>query len=87
VPNLLYKKAGVIVSEISSEKVIQQNLFEQLDKDKLDSISKVTDFLNVKYGKNTVKLAVQGSSREWKLKQEKLSPGYTTRWEDILEVK
>ncbi|MDX9848064.1 MAG: Y-family DNA polymerase [Tenuifilaceae bacterium] len=86
IPNLLYKKAGVIVSEIGPENVIQQNLFESYNTEKLKSISKVTDIINVKFGKSTVKLAVQGSRREWKLKQEKLSPGYTTRWEDILEV-
>jgi DNA polymerase V len=86
IPNLLYKKAGVIVSEISPDNVIQQNLFEPLDTERQNSISKVTDFLNTRYGKSTVKLAVQGSSRDWKLKQEKLSPGYTTRWDDILSV-
>ena len=37
-------------------------------------------------GRDKVKLAVQGSSRKWKLKQEKLSPCYTTRFEDMLEV-
>jgi len=53
----------------------------------LDAVSKVTDFLNAKYGGKTIKLAVQGSSREWRLRQEKLSPSYTTRWDDILSVK
>jgi DNA polymerase V len=86
IPNLLYKKAGVIVSEISPDNVIQQNLFEPLDTERQNSISKVTDFLNARYGKSTVKLAVQGSSKEWRLKQEKLSPGFTTRWDDILSV-
>lgn len=86
IPNLLYKKAGVIVSEISSDNAIQQNLFEHHDDEKLNAVSQVTDFLNARYGDKTIKLAVQGSSREWKLKQEKLSPGYTTRWGDILSV-
>lgn len=86
IPNLLYKKAGVIVSQISSATAIQQNLFEQPDTDRLSAVSQVTDFLNARYGDKTVKLAVQGSSREWKLKQEKLSPAYTTRWNEILSV-
>ena len=87
IPNLLYKKAGVIVSEICPENAIQQNLFECYDSNKLNSISKVTDFLNTRYGKSTVKLAVQGNSRDWKLKQEKVSPAYTTRWDEIIEVR
>ncbi|MFP4557276.1 MAG: Y-family DNA polymerase [Bacteroidales bacterium] len=87
IPNLLYKKAGVIVSEISTQDAIQQNIFEQHDTEKLKSVSQVTDYLNARYGKKTIKLAIQGSSREWKLRQEKLSPCYTTSWDDIIEVK
>ena len=86
IPNLLYKKAGVIVSEIGPESAIQRNLFESYDTERLNSVSQVTDYLNARYGKSTVKLAVQGGSRDWKLKQEKLSPNYTTRWEDLMEV-
>ncbi|KAB2868453.1 MAG: Y-family DNA polymerase [Bacteroidales bacterium] len=87
IPNILYKKTGVIVSEISSEKNIQGNLFKTTDREKLNKISKVTDSLNAKYGRDKLKLAVQGNKKEWKLKQEKLSPCFTTRWEDILKVK
>ena len=87
IPNLLYKKAGTIVSGISPDSAIQQNLFEQYDIEKLQSVSKVTDYINARYGKKTVKLAVQGSGRDWRLKQEKLSPCYTTSWNDIIEVK
>ena len=86
-PNLLYKKAGVIVSGITSDVAIQGNLFVQHDNEKLSSISQVSDYLNTRYGKGTVQLAIQGSGREWRLKQEKLSPGYTTKWNDILDVK
>lgn len=86
-PNLLYKKAGVIVSGISTDKAIQGNLFYQEDNEKLSAISQVSDYLNARYGRGTVQLAIQGSGREWKLRQEKLSPGYTTRWDDILNVK
>ena len=38
-------------------------------------------------GREKVKLAVQGSGRKWKLKQEKLSPCYATRFADMLEVR
>ena len=49
-------------------------------------MNSVVDTINRKMGRNKVKLAVQGSGRMWKLKQEKLSPCYTTRFEDMLEV-
>lgn len=87
VPNLSYKKAGVIVGQISSAEAVQQNLFETINSHQLQAISQVTDYLNTRYGNHTVKLAAQGSSRQWRLKQEMLSPAYTTRWEDIITVK
>lgn len=86
-PNLLYKKTGVIVSSISSDEYVQGNLFEENNSAQFKELSKVTDILNNRYGKDKVKLAVQGKSKEWKLKQEKLSPRYTTRWDELLKVK
>jgi DNA polymerase V len=34
-----------------------------------------------------VRMAAQGFDRKWKLRQEKLSPCYTTRWSELLTVK
>lgn len=86
-PGLLYKKAGVIVSGISTENHVQGNLFEGITNSKFKEISKVTDELNLRFGRDKVKLAVQGNRPEWKLKQEKLSQRYTTRWDELLKVK
>ncbi|MGE0079382.1 MAG: Y-family DNA polymerase [Bacteroidales bacterium] len=86
-PNLPYKKTGVIVSGISSENYIQGNIFSTTDRDKLNKLSKISDSLNAKYGRDKLKLAVQGNSKDWHLKHEKLSPCYTTRWNELLKVK
>ncbi len=86
-PNLLYKKTGVIVSGISSENYVQGNLFETGNSENYKAISKIADMLNNRYGKDKVKLAVQGGSKDWHLKHEKLSPRYTTRWDEILKIK
>jgi len=85
--NMLYKKTGVIVSGISSDSYVQGNLFEGKNSFQLKEISKVTDLLNTRYGMDKVKLAVQGNSKDWKLLMEKLSPRYTTRWDELLKVK
>ena len=44
------------------------------------------DYINTSMGRNKVRLAIQGFDRKWRLKQEKLSPCYTTRFTDMLEV-
>ena len=83
----IYKKAGVIVGRTVPENTVQLSLFDNVDRDKRREINSVVDKINRKMGRNKVKLAVQGTSRKWKLKQEKLSPCYTTRFADILEVR
>ena len=83
----VYKKAGVIVGKIVPEEQVQLSLFDKLDRDKRKSINKAVDKLNAVMGREKVKLAVQGSGRKWKLNQEKLSPCYTTRLTDLLEVR
>ena len=77
---------GVFVGRTVPESQVQLSLFDTLDRDKRREVNSVVDTINRKMGRDKVKLAVQGSSRKWKLKQEKLSPCYTTRFEDMLEV-
>jgi DNA polymerase V len=82
----IYKKAGVIVGRTVPESQVQLSLFDSVDRDKRREVNFVVDTINRKMGRDKVKLAVQGSGRKWKLKQEKLSPCYTTRFTDMLEV-
>jgi len=82
-----YKKAGVIVSEISPERPLQADMFDTRDRIKYNKVMGVMDKLNASYGRQKVKIAAQGFDRKWKLKNEKLSPCYTTNLKDILVVK
>nr|WP_232417957.1 DUF4113 domain-containing protein [Leptospira interrogans] len=42
--------------------------------------------MNEKFQNEKVKFAVTNNKNSWALKQERLSPRYTTRWEDIIYV-
>lgn len=82
-----YKKAGVIVMDLLPDTAIQQNLFYAEDWRKQSKLMTVIDELNSGQIRNRVGLAVQGTGiRKWKLKQEHLSPCYTTQLSDILSV-
>ncbi|MBN4070741.1 Y-family DNA polymerase [Olleya sp. AH-315-F22] len=81
-----YKKAGVIVMGIIPENQRQLNLFCKENPKHL-SLMKSIDFLNRKIGRTKVKLASQDIGRTWKMRQERLSPCYTTNIEDIIIVK
>lgn len=82
----IYKKAGVIVHEISPENQMQLNIFDTVDRSKRKSLMKAYDTINNKMGRDTVRLTVQGYDRKWKMRQEQLSPCYTTRITELLEV-
>ena len=82
-----YKKAGVIVGDIVPQNSQQLSLFDNKDSFKIKNIMSAVDHINQKMGRNKIRLAVQGFDRKWRLKQEKLSPCYTTRFSDVLEVK
>lgn len=82
-----FKKAGVIVSEIVPERPLQGDLFDTRDREKFNKVMSVMDNLNASYGQQKVRIASQGYGRKWKLKNEKLSPCYTTKLNDVLEVK
>lgn len=86
-PGFLYKKAGVIVEGLQPESSYQCNLFEATDRKKQHDLLEAIDRINASHGRDTVRLAVQGDGKKWKLRQEKLSKRYTTNWNDIIEVK
>lgn len=81
-----YKKAGVVVLDLVDESLKQLSLFSG-ENPKHAPLLKVMDALNAKYKDSTVKLACQDPKRTWKMKQEKLSPSYTTKLADILKIK
>jgi DNA polymerase V len=83
----IYKKAGIIVSEIVPESQQQLSLFDNTDRKKQQKIMRSIDQINSKMGKDKVRLAVQGYQRNWRLKQERLSPCYSTRIKDALSIK
>ena len=82
----LYKKAGVIVGGTVPEEHIQLNLFRQKNHLKLKKLMTAIDNINTRMGRDAVRFAAQGFDRKWRLKQEHLSPAYTTRFSDMLCV-
>ena len=84
----IYKKSGVIIGDIIPQNQIQLNMFDvDQNKAKRDSLNSAVDFINKAIGRDTVYISSQGIAREWQLKREKLSPCYTTKWNDLLTVR
>ncbi len=80
-----YKKAGVIVQDFTPESHIQSTLFESRDVRHI-ALMKAIDEINNQYGRQKLRLASQDLKRVWKMKQQKLSPRYTTQLSEIITV-
>lgn len=80
-----YKKAGVIVSNLSPEDEKQYTLFS-VENPKLIPLMKSIDKINTSLGTNKVKFACQDLGRTWKMRQEKLSQRFTTNLKEIIEI-
>lgn len=81
-----YKKAGVIVTGLVATENHQLDLFVN-ENAKHKSLMYAIDGLNKKFRTDKIKLANQDLERTWKMKQERLSPKYTTKINDIITVK
>jgi len=81
-----YKKAGVMVGGIVPDTQVQLGLFDSVDRSRRSDLMQSIDQINSKLGRDKVRLAVQGFDRKWRLRQERLSPCYTTRFTDFLTV-
>lgn len=84
--NYYYKKAGVILSEISSDKVVEQNLFDKKDRQKLRKLNAIVDRINKKRGNPTVRVATLYASKRFKLKREYLSRCYSTSLAELIRI-
>jgi DNA polymerase V len=80
-----YKKAGVIVQDFTQVDSLQKTLFENRN-EKHIPIMQTIDKLNLQFGQQKIRLASQDIKRVWKMKQEKLSPRYTTNLNDIITI-
>ena len=86
-PGFQLAKAGVMLLDLTDDAVLQHD-FDFLDHSRSDrsSLMDTLDGLNLRYGGGTVLLASAGlkrDSRAWSMRQERRTPAYTTRWEDM----
>ena len=83
----LYKKAGVILSGIVPADLIQGNLFTNLTKNNDIQLMAMLDNINFSMRNDLLKFAASGTDRNWKMRQELRSPRYTSRWNELREVR
>ena len=90
-PDYKMAKAGVMLLELQSDSVQQQELaLEDDDLVERGNLMATLDGLNLRYGRGTVSMAsagLAGDRRAWSMKQERRTPAYTTCWDDVAVAK
>ena len=81
-----YSKAGVIVTGLIPQDRKQLHLFEE-ENPKHVKLMQVIDTIHTKTGERKIRLGNQDLQHTWKMKQDHLSPKYTTDIKEILEIK
>jgi DNA polymerase V len=81
-PEYQYKKAGIMLSEITPVTRRQSDLLEP-ETTSNAHLMLALDKLNQRYGRGTVKVSTQGSFKGWQMRQERKSPNYTTAWDEV----
>ncbi|GGI56490.1 Y-family DNA polymerase [Winogradskyella haliclonae] len=85
-PGIKYKRAGVIVTGLVPTDNYQLDMFSKEDP-KHKPLMSAIDTINRKYKGDKIKIGNQDLERTWKMRQERLSPRYTTNINDIITVK
>lgn len=86
-PGYKYLKTGIIVMDLVPESAVQGSLFDQGDRGKSKTVMAVMDKINKSMGKESVRMAIQGFEKRYRLKAEWLSQKFTTRLSDVIKVK
>ena len=81
-----YKKAGAIVSDVVPASNRQTALWKKPETEKNKKLIEIIDKINQMAGIEKIKFAIQGTEKTWQMRQENLSPHYTTKWSDILII-
>lgn len=85
-PGYNFKKTGVIVTDIVPESQVQSSFFDEVNRNRDAQVMKTLDAVNNRFGKDLIKFAIQGYTKNWRLRQQKLSPCYTTNIDQVLII-
>mgnify|MGYP000523304340 CR=1 FL=1 len=88
-PGYKYHKTGVILIDLQPKKVQQLDLFADAPAlvsagtTARERLMHTLDSVNRRSGRGTMRFASEGVDHRWRMKREKVSPAYTTQWEEL----
>lgn len=86
-PGVKYLKAGVILGGLVPDTSIQSHIFLTDTKNRKHELMEAVDNINFSHRDDIVKYLASGLKRNWKMRQELRSKRFTTRWDELYEIK
>ena len=81
-----YKKAGVVLLDLAPEGAVTRDLFSQLGPEteaRRERLMAVMDGINTRWGRGTVRYLAEGLVQPWQMRRGRMTPRYTTCWEEL----
>ena len=69
--------------DLSAAKDAMPSLFDALPAPGADRLMTAVDRINARFGRGAVGLGLIPRGDRWRMQQERLSPRFTTRWQEI----
>ena len=75
-----YRKAGVLLLDLSPEDSVAPTLFPETPDDRL---MPAVDAINARHGQGAIGLGLAATGAAWRMRQQHRSPRFTTRWQEL----
>ncbi|MDJ0834520.1 MAG: Y-family DNA polymerase [Gammaproteobacteria bacterium] len=82
----LFAKCGIGLLDIRDRSFYQYDLFSPGQNSVTDELMQVMDDINQRYGRDSVTFGAEGLTGKWTMRQNRLSPAYTSSWVDIPKI-
>lgn len=83
-PGFSYAKAGVMLTGLQPRGTAQAHLFRNdPDLTTRTALNDTMDLINARWGRGAIRMASAGTEQDWRMRQNHLSPAWTTRWTDM----
>ena len=81
-----YKKAGVVLLDLAPVGAVTGDLFAAtrvVETERRERLMAVMDGINTRWGRGTVRYLAEGLAQPWQMRRGRMTPRYTTCWEEL----
>lgn len=73
--------------DLSPGEIVQGSIFEgQAKQEQSWELMEVIDALNRQFGSGTIRWAAEGLHQGWRMRADRLTQRYTTRWDELVSA-